>query len=124
MRILRTLVGVAVDEGIQSGEAAPGPIHRRVGRSLTARLEVQPHQFDASAPYPAAPRLLLRRGQRALVAQQDQSSTRIRTEPCGGQSEHATTGSGRSYLQPCLVRVEAIPRETVSPAAVSSTRFA
>jgi len=70
MRIVHTLVGVAVDEGIQSGEAAPGPIHRRVGRRLTARFQVQPHQFDASASAaPAAPRLLRRRGQRALVAQ-------------------------------------------------------
>jgi len=68
--IVHTLVGVAVDEGIQSGEAAPGPIHRRVGRRLTARFQVQPHQFDASASAsPAAPRLLNRRGQRALVAQ-------------------------------------------------------
>lgn len=95
MRILRTLVGVAVDEGIQSGEAAPGPIHRRVGRSLTARLEVQPDQFDASAPYPATPRLLLRRGQRALVAQQDQSSTGIRTEPCGGKVSMRRRARGR-----------------------------
>ena len=70
MRIIHTLVGVAVDEGIQSGEAAPGPIHRRVGRRLTARFQVQPHQFDASdSAAPAAPRLLRRRGQRALVAQ-------------------------------------------------------